>query len=1427
MDGDPNLYPETPPSLHPTILQQHQHLSAAVPLPQGQPAQPQLPPQAAYPATVPSTPVNHGSPASVTSPKIKISPETLAKMTGGAVQAGSPFSAAASVISPTGSTFSTGHLSDISAGGSGDGSAYGMSAALALANAVGVNGAGSHGGVAQLGAPTMLQQSAQGMQAGAMSQLGMEVDLAFPTPPQSGPASTGGSTPAGAPQNAFYYSNSSANTLPSQLAQPTLPPPSHPAPTLPPTQRHHPYAHPSRPTIVTAHTSNPGAIPLYLSTPSPAGPAPTPPPQSATSEVSSNNFGLGLPPVAPHGPQRVHSAPAHILRVATHGLDNHSASPLPSADLDGQGALDQRRLLGDLQTSFVPGGDPDASLLPPATPLGQGSGAASAPIAGTPTSALGPAFGAGMSLDAMQQAQAQVPPPPASVASVTAGEDERMMGYNETVSAAISLLGKRLPIMEAALSSSETEPGHDEEEIWKGIEGAYEELKRIMGERKEVRRQGMGVPPSKGAGSKRAFSTMELESPVTPVDRPHAASAFLAAHAPPPLHHAHSSPDVPLSAQAAAARQAAAAQAQALQLQKQQQAQLQQAQMQAQAQAEAHARAQAQLQAEADRARAEAEQRARAEEEARQQMEAEAQARAEAEAEAAAQQQRAEAARREAEQYQQMLHEDQLRVARERLHQQMQEGAAGAPQVLPNPPAPTPTPQPPPAQQQQQQTPQPLPQPPPQQPPPPQQQLVFATPQQAQAYALQMQGAQVAPNGAVLIPVLGHPPPGVPIAQASLQPVPNQLSQPLSIQGQFPAFDPSASGDIMMQQLQLQAMGFPPAPSLATQPDSVDPAALTGTFNPTSAPPSAVVSPQTVSPPNASTPTFATVSAASTGGGPGPVRPSRSRAASQSGYTSSGSRSRAASGSGYQVLLESRSRAASSASSAVYHPPSAFERDEDLDDDDDVEHDIDVGGGGASSARLSSQMGAASAGVDAETTAKMDPIFIEFLAEICSNLDATDSKGEPIHQTLMAKKMEKLDQSHDFRPFKFRIQAFTNAFAERLTDSGVFEQEVPVKKVRQYLWAQPYISRFNDDGKKAKSKGNHIWTVEAKKIPDKRWIFREFTRCIKGLAPPVAFTGVTWTWAPRVWDPQCSSAAIDASFMSPSLPPWLSWEDNILSGEVPESAHGQKWEIEAVATFQIGDQVQSLKASTQFIVASPTETDDPAAFAAANNIRPRQTRDTDRSRLDVDEDFKPNTSGNSSQVASPAGSASALYRSPSLGSSVLLEPPNGQLLPPPLNGSGGSSYSNSGLVTPASTNGLDAAFAPLDTQTLPDPSWPGTLQQDAPVLAMDMQMDDGTQSALEQQAAIHQQYMAMQQQQQHGAPFDAVSPATLSFAPPPELVSSALQDAAIGIGPAFSSIAPGLMSVAASETGTPGGFPHLHDMGQQPPFVTTLDPSQM
>ncbi|KAG8721109.1 hypothetical protein FRC08_015603 [Ceratobasidium sp. 394] len=187
----------------------------------------------------------------------------------------------------------------------------------------------------------------------------------------------------------------------------------------------------------------------------------------------------------------------------------------------------------------------------------------------------------------------------------------------------------------------------------------------------------------------------------------------------------------------------------------------------------------------------------------------------------------------------------------------------------------------------------------------------------------------------------------------------------------------------------------------------------------------------------------------------------------------------------------------------------------------------------------------------AELKHEVDRVFFKFLNKICSNLEATDSKGEAIHQTLMAKKMARLDELPDFRPFKFRIQAFTNGFLEELASEGYPDEVIPMKKIKSYLWNQPYISRFNEDGKKAKSKGNHIWNIDARKVEGSspvQWTFREFKRKIAGTPPGIAYHGHLWQWAPHVWDPQVSRTNITASFSSPSLPPWLSWKDGVLSG---------------------------------------------------------------------------------------------------------------------------------------------------------------------------------------------------------------------------------------------------------------------------------------
>lgn len=120
----------------------------------------------------------------------------------------------------------------------------------------------------------------------------------------------------------------------------------------------------------------------------------------------------------------------------------------------------------------------------------------------------------------------------------------------------------------------------------------------------------------------------------------------------------------------------------------------------------------------------------------------------------------------------------------------------------------------------------------------------------------------------------------------------------------------------------------------------------------------------------------------------------------------------------------------------------------------------------------------------------------------------------------MPKKMARLDESTDYRPFKFRIQAFVNSFHDEVSQGivptrpeltisqlqarGITDETMSAKKIKTYLWRQDLISRFNSDGKKAKSKGNHIWNVDAKKLPGGGWVFRPFKRRILGQPQPFA-----------------------------------------------------------------------------------------------------------------------------------------------------------------------------------------------------------------------------------------------------------------------------------------------------------------------------------
>jgi hypothetical protein len=64
-----------------------------------------------------------------------------------------------------------------------------------------------------------------------------------------------------------------------------------------------------------------------------------------------------------------------------------------------------------------------------------------------------------------------------------------------------------------------------------------------------------------------------------------------------------------------------------------------------------------------------------------------------------------------------------------------------------------------------------------------------------------------------------------------------------------------------------------------------------------------------------------------------------------------------------------------------------------------------------------------------------------------------NNQGEAIHQPLMQRKMAKLDEAGHWRPFKFRIQAFTHAFIDEVAAAGIPEAEASHKMVRRARFA--------------------------------------------------------------------------------------------------------------------------------------------------------------------------------------------------------------------------------------------------------------------------------------------------------------------------------------------------------------------------------------
>ncbi|EGF76872.1 hypothetical protein BATDEDRAFT_28069 [Batrachochytrium dendrobatidis JAM81] len=201
----------------------------------------------------------------------------------------------------------------------------------------------------------------------------------------------------------------------------------------------------------------------------------------------------------------------------------------------------------------------------------------------------------------------------------------------------------------------------------------------------------------------------------------------------------------------------------------------------------------------------------------------------------------------------------------------------------------------------------------------------------------------------------------------------------------------------------------------------------------------------------------------------------------------------------------------------------------------------------------------------------LDDVFFDFLANVCSNLDAHDRFGVKIHHTLTALKVSRLAETGGFARFKVRIKSFTQAFMDEVER---FSKQLPQLAnvhrhiVQSYLLQQRYLCRFSEESKKFKSNGFLVWVVGARKTihnEEVQWEFRDFVPDIVGPEPVESIRiGEHFTYKPRVYDPQ--SRDTSAVFHSPWLPYWLQWRGNILYG-IPD-INSQACEITVNASFK-------------------------------------------------------------------------------------------------------------------------------------------------------------------------------------------------------------------------------------------------------------------
>lgn len=215
-------------------------------------------------------------------------------------------------------------------------------------------------------------------------------------------------------------------------------------------------------------------------------------------------------------------------------------------------------------------------------------------------------------------------------------------------------------------------------------------------------------------------------------------------------------------------------------------------------------------------------------------------------------------------------------------------------------------------------------------------------------------------------------------------------------------------------------------------------------------------------------------------------------------------------------------------------------------------------------------------------------ILKDFIRYTLDNPNIRDPKGDHVHHIHLSPQRyakRQLISFSEFRITRIRIRAFTMAFQAHLLtiihseNKGMNLKDVNLRRIRDILTIQNFMSKHNVSGRKAKSKGSHVWIINARpNEPPKsdgtvrNWEIIPWQRRImpSDRESLSAKRSQPYSFKPQIWDPNLNEVNAKYIFNN-NLPSFLQWNEKYqtIQGFIPEDFPDDSFTISITATYYI------------------------------------------------------------------------------------------------------------------------------------------------------------------------------------------------------------------------------------------------------------------